>query len=67
VDAGFEKFLAGGSPLLGGGGGVAQGRLHQGAVQGERGAQLVGGVGGEVPLGGERGFGLDLSSVPSSG
>jgi hypothetical protein len=50
VDAGFEKFLSSGAPPLAGRAGVAQRDLQQGAVEGERGAQLVGGAGDEVPL-----------------
>ena len=36
--------------------GSAQGHLEQGALPGQRGAQLVGGVGDETPLGVERGL-----------
>src|SRR5262249_50954601 len=44
------------APGFGGGGGVIQRDLQHGALPGEGGAQLVGGVGGEVPLGVEGGF-----------
>jgi len=67
VDAGFEEFLAGGAPLLDGCAGVAQRYLQQGAVEGERGAQFVGGVGDEVPLGGEGGFQAGQQVVEGAG
>jgi putative ABC transport system permease protein len=50
VDVGFEEFLAGSAPLLDGRAGVAQRYLQQGAVEGERGAQFVGSVGGKLAL-----------------
>ena len=51
-----EHFLAGQAQGGGGGGGVCEGYLDHGAFEGERGAQLVGGVGDELPLGVEGGL-----------
>jgi hypothetical protein len=65
-EQGFDQarlLIAGGEHLLGGGtpgGGrrvrVIEGNLEEGAFGGQGGAQLVGGVGDEVPLGLEGGF-----------
>ena len=56
LGVGGEQFPADGLPGAGGGGRVGEGDLEQGAFPGQRGAQLVRGVGGEAPLGVERGL-----------
>src|SRR5689334_9063046 len=56
LGVGGEQVLADGLPGGGGGGGVGEGDLEQGAFPGQGGAQLVGGAGGEAPLGAEGGF-----------
>ena len=50
LSIGSEQILADGLPGAGGGGRVGQGDLEQGALAGQRGPQLVRGVGGEAPL-----------------
>ncbi len=50
LSIGGEQFLADGLPGAGGGGRVGEGDLEQGALAGQRGPQLVRGVGGESPL-----------------
>ena len=72
-----EHFLAGRTQRHRCGTGVGEGHLEHGALQGERGAQLVGGVGDKLPLGVERGLqpgeqavdgvGQILKLVPSAG
>ena len=54
VLARVDDLLAGGPERVEGDGGVGQGYLQEGLTQHERGAQLVGGVGDEAPLGVER-------------
>src|SRR5262249_59080813 len=56
LGVGGEHLRGDTAPGFGGGGGVIQRDLQQGALPGEGGAQFVGGVGGEVPLGVEGGF-----------
>ena len=54
--AGGEHLLGGATPRDGRRAGVVERDLEDGALGGQRGAQLVGGVGDEVPLGLEGGF-----------
>ncbi len=54
--AGGEHLLGGGTPCRGRRAGVVERDLEDGALGGQGGAQLVGGVGDEVPLGLEGGF-----------
>jgi hypothetical protein len=54
LGVGGEQFPADALPRIGGRGRVGEGDLEQGAFPGQWGAQLVGGVGGEAPLGIER-------------
>jgi hypothetical protein len=56
LGVGGEYFPGGGAPRLGGGAGVVESDLQHGALSGDGGAQLVGGVGDEVSLGLEGGF-----------
>jgi hypothetical protein len=56
LGVGGEQVPADRLPGGGGGGGIGQGDLEQGAFPGQGGAQLVGGAGGEAPLGVEGGF-----------
>ena len=56
LGVGGEQFLADSPPGAGGARRVGEGDLEQGAFPRQRGAQLVRGVGGETPLGVERGL-----------
>ena len=56
LGVGGEHLPRGGAPGLGGGAGVVERDLQHGALAGDGGAQLVRGVGDEVPLGLEGGL-----------